>query len=590
MTSPGAELAAPIQLPGTTVRAQARWMARAGIVGLAVATVVALRLAAVLPDVPNRHALTGETARRAMLDVDAAEVLLGGDLLELVGHLVGSDTGTLLLLVAAPAHAAAGPAHALGVELGISLVFTALLFLVLGLAARCVGASTGEALVVLAISTPLLMGSRDLLGHAVSGMPEVPSAVFTLATVAAWLASRASRTYRPWAVALLGNALFHVTFQDGLMLALAVLLVEAGQAGWVRPPRALLSALFRGARSPVGLSMLVSALTVLLGGCWVVSTGGLNATVFGREVSLRHVREPVWLGALLLFLFVEFAFWHERVWLAAEVPRRARFLWKWLLTPMVVWILVPFSGRLQTFGGSLAWAGSGSASDWLLSLPRAAWEGWVPAETRWIVLALLCGSILAAFRSATTRLVLGSLGGLVLLEIAFLTLLQRGNPQPRLIVHLAPLVALSAAAWVPAVPHVVRTPLGAAAAALLLWMVLPTWRGPELVATLSRGFESTANGDACREVARALPITRGVLVNETAPARFETCELWVKFLARERGAQVLTREPWTRASRREVLVLEDGTTPVGPRDGLVALGASAQHGLVRGQRYRAEAP
>src|SRR6516162_2276693 len=404
-------------------------MARAGIVGLAVATVVALRLAAVLPDVPNRHALTGEAARRAMLDVDAAEALLGGDLLELVGHLVGSDRGTLLLLVAAPAHAVAGPAHALGVELGISLVFTALLFLVLGLAARCVGASTGEALVVLAISTPLLMGSRDLLGHAVSGMPEVPSAVFTLATVAAWLASRASRTYRPWAVALLGNALFHVTFQDGLMLALAVLLVEAGQAGWVRPPRALLSALFRGARSPVGLSMLVSALTVLLGGCWVVSTGGLNATVFGREVSLRHVREPVWLGALLLFLFVQFAFWHERVWLAAEVPRRARFLWKWLLTPMVVWILVPFSGRLQTFGGSLAWAGSGSGSgaDWLLSLPRAAWEGWVPAETRWIVLALLCGSILAAFRSATTRLVLGSLGGLVLLEIAFLTLLQRGN-------------------------------------------------------------------------------------------------------------------------------------------------------------------
>ena len=56
--------------------------------------------------------------------------------------------------------------------------------------------------------------------------------------------------------------------------------------------------------------------------------------------------------------------------------------------------------------------------------------------------------------------------------------------------------------------------LGVGAALLLLWAFLPLWRAPELVATLSRGFESTANGDACREV-RALPISRGVLVNET---------------------------------------------------------------------------
>jgi hypothetical protein len=151
-------------------------------------------------------------------------------------------------------------------------------------------------------------------------------------------------------------------------------------------------------------------------------------------------------------------------------------------------------------------------------------------------------------------------------------------------------VALCAVAWVPAVTRTSRLVLGAGAAAALLWAVLPLWRGPELVATLSRGFESAANGDACREVARAVPISRGVLVNETAPARFETCALWVKLFARERGAQVLIREPWTRGGRHEVLLLEDGTVPAGLRTGLVPLGGEARHGPVRGERYLAEAP
>ena len=337
-------------------------MARTGIVGLGVATAVALRLVAVLPEVPNRHALANDAARQAMLDVEAADALRGGDVLELPGFVAGQETGsTLLLLVAAPAHVLAGEAHALGVELGISVAFTALLFLVLGLAARCVAPTVGEAMVVLAVSTPILMGNRDLFAHAVSGTVEVPSAVFTLAMAAAWLASRASRTFRPWAVALLGNALFHVKFEDGLMLGMAVLMVEAGDAGVVRPPRAVLSALVRGARTPVGLALLALALTVLLGGWWVVSTGGLSATVFGQEVSLRGTRGPIAFGALLLFLFVEVAFWQERVWLAAEVPRRARFLWNWLLTPMIAWILVPFTWRLQTLGEAFGSAGVGQA-------------------------------------------------------------------------------------------------------------------------------------------------------------------------------------------------------------------------------------
>ncbi len=490
MTSPALELAAPIHLPGSSVRAQARWMVRAGIVGLAVATVVALRLGSVLPDVARRHAPTDDAAPSARLDVDAAAALLRGDLLEVAGLLVGSETASLLPAISAPAHALAGSAQALDVELAITLAFTALLFVVLGLATRCVGRSASEALIVLAIATPILMGNRDLLGQAVSGTPEMPSAVFTLAAAAAWLASRASRSYRPWAVAVLGNALFHLNFQDGLMFALPVLLVEACQAGGVRPPRAVVSALLRGARNPVGLALLTLVLTVLLGGWWLVGTGDRTATIFGRELGLRDLRGPVAVAVPVLFLFIEYSFWRERVWLSAEIPRRARFLWNWMLTPMIAWLLVPFTGRLQALGLSVAFAGDRSP----LSLPRAVWEGWMPSDARWIVVVLLCGSIVAAFRSATTRLVLLSLGALVLFEIAVLTLFHQGNLEPRLIVHLAPLVALAAAAWVPALPRTPRLVIGAGAAALLLWAVLPLWHGPELVATLSRGLESTPNG------------------------------------------------------------------------------------------------
>ena len=122
---------------------------------------------------------------------------------------------------------------------------------------------------------------------------------------------------------MIGKALFHVKFELGLVLGLAVLMVEAGV---VRPPRPSSRPFFRGARSPVGLALLALALTVLLGGWWLVSTGGPSATVFGQEVSLHSARGPIAFGALLLFLFVELAFSAGACWLAAEVPRRARFL------------------------------------------------------------------------------------------------------------------------------------------------------------------------------------------------------------------------------------------------------------------------
>jgi hypothetical protein len=578
-------------LPEATTRLQARWLARAGILGLAVATAVALRLASVVPEVPNRHALIDDATRRVLLDIDAADSLRGGELFELLHRVVGCEpSSTVRALVAAPVHALAGPGHALGVELGVSLAFTALLFLVLGLAARCIAASTSEAILVLAISTLTLLGNRDLLSQAANGTQEVPSAVFTLAMAAAWLASRSSRTFRPWGVVIFGLGLFLVRFEYGLMLGLAVLLVEASEAGVVRPPRAALYALLHGARSAAAVVFLALAVTVLLGGWWLARSGGLSATVFRQEVSLHGLRGPVAFGAFLLLVSVECAFWQERVWLAAEIPRRARFLWNWLLAPMIVLTIV--TSRLQIFASEMRLEVDQlrpeAIVERIVDPSRAAWAGWFPPDARWIVVAMLGASLVASWRSGAARRVLLALGALVLFQVTTLAIFQHGNVQPRLILNLAPLVALAAVAWVPAVPRNPRAVLSIGVITLLLWTVSPLWGGPELVATLSRGFGSATDAEACREVARALPITRGVLVNETGPERLQICALWVKLLARERAAQVLIGEPWTRRGRHEVLVLEDGTVPTGPRDGLVPQGTEARSGPLRGQRYRAE--
>jgi hypothetical protein len=562
-------------------------------VGLAVATAVALRLAAVVPEVPNRHALIDDAARRVLVDIDAADSLRGGELFELLHLVAGSEpSSTVRVLVAAPVHALAGPGHAFGVELGVSLAFTALLFLVLGLAARCVAPSTGQAILVLAISTLTLLGNRDLFSQAMNGTQEVPSAVFTLAMAAAWLASRSSRTFRPWGVVVFGLGLFLVRFEYGMMLGLAVLLVEASEAGVVRPPRAVLYVLLRGARSAAAVAFLALAVTMLLGGWWVARSGGLSATVFGQEVSLHGLRGPVAFGAFLLLVSVESAFWQERVWLAAEIPRRARFLWNWLLAPMIVLTIV--TSRLQIFASEMRLEVDqlrpGAILERIVDPSRAAWAGWFPPDAPWIAVAMLGGSLVASWRSVAARRVLLALSALVLFQVTVLAIFKHGNVQPRLMLNLVPLVALAAVAWVPAVPRIPRAVLSIGVSTLLLWTVLPLWRGPELVATLSRGFGSATDADACREVARALPITRGVLVNETGPERFQICALWVKLLARERAAQVLIGEPWTRGGRHDVLVLEDGTVPTGPRDGLVPQGTEVRSGPLRGQRYRAEGP
>src|SRR5262249_46880902 len=350
----------------------------------------------------------------------------------------------------------------------------------LGLAARCVAPSSGQAIGVLAMATLTLLGNRDLFERAVNATLEVPLAVFTLAMAAAWLASRSSRTFRPWGVVVFGIGLFLVRFEYGLMLGLAVLLVEASDAGLVRPPRAVLYALLRGARSPPRLAFLALTATVLLAGWWVERGGGLSAPIFGQEVSLHGLRGLLAFGALLLLVFVELAFWQERVWMAAEIPRRARFLWNWLLAPMIALTLVPFTARFQVLAAEMSFQGDqlrpGAVLDRFLGLSRAALAAWFSTDGRWFVVAMLGASLVASWRSVAARRVLVPLGALIVFQVTVLAILEHGNVQGRLILNLAPLVALAAVAWVPAVPRVPRALLSISLSTLLLWAVLPLWR------------------------------------------------------------------------------------------------------------------
>ena len=82
------------------------------LLGAATGVLVTVRLQAVLPEVPNRHAFTYDASRRAMVDVDAADALRRGDLGQVLWDVAGPEQWpTLRLLVAAPAHVLAGPAE-----------------------------------------------------------------------------------------------------------------------------------------------------------------------------------------------------------------------------------------------------------------------------------------------------------------------------------------------------------------------------------------------------------------------------------------------------------------------------------------------
>lgn len=578
-----------------TAGRRARGIVWMGVLGAAAAVLVTLRLAAVLPEVENRHAFTYDASRRAMVNVDAADALRRGDLGRLLWDVAGPEQWpTLRLLVAAPAHVLAGPARALQVELVVSVGSVGLLVLALVLSAGLLASRPGDALAMAAISCALVLGNRDLLEHGANGMLEVLEAVFTLAATVAWIRAREAGSDRPWSLAVLGNCLFHVKFQHGLFLAAAVLALEAAGPGWRTRVGAVGGALVRAVRRPWGLAALALALGSMALAIAAVRGGGTHWTVLGTTVSLGRPRVVRWAAAAAAFALVSLALAADRVRLRAALPARLRFAWVWLLTPMAVWLLVPFTWRLETLVASTTYdaaRGQLGLLDRLAFYVRAAWTGWFPPGVGWIALALLAGTAAAARRSPPVRARLVPIGAVVGLELVLLTFFAGKNFQPRFSVNLAPLVVLAATLWVPVVRRpVLRTGLAAAAAGAVLVGVLPGWRTEALAGAMARGFESRENGDACRGIARALPLPRGELVNETHPSRLQLCNLWVKLLARERGDAVLVRERWTGPEPHEVLLLVDGTQPAGTRAGWTPLGSGVQVGTVRGQRFLVQPP
>src|SRR5262249_15632419 len=279
-------------------------------------------------------------------------------------------------------------------------------------------------------------------------------------------------------------------------------------------------------------------------------------------------RVPVWLGALSLFALLELALWRGRQILQALLTPRVRFFWVWPLTPMVAWLLVPFTWRLEALAARVRFDRHPGSSGGLLArrtfVPGAAWEGWLAPGVGWLALLLLAATLLAAWRSPLVRRLVLPFGAVGLVQLGMLTLLNRGNYQPRLIVNLAPLLALAAGAWLPVVALAgLRAGLAVVASVLICAGSSPRRQPPALVTTLSQGFEAAENGDDCRNAARAFPLSRGLLVNRTTGVRAQLCSLWVGMVSRERGTEVVVRGP-PRRPGGEVLVLAERPEEVGP--------------------------
>jgi hypothetical protein len=550
-------------------------------------------LSLALEQVPNRLAFNWDSARRAMLDVGAADALRAWNPFAFLGFVAGPETWpTLRLLLAAPLHVLGGPTHALAVEIGLSLALTASIFLFLGFAARRMAPKPAQALLVLAVSSAALVGARALYVHAANGMLEVPSALLTLGATTAWLAAREDSLQRPWGLALLGNLLFHVRWQHGLIFAAAVLLTEVGNGHARACAHGVFRALTRAAQTWTGRAFL--AVAALLGLCclWVLSTGGAVASTLGGYVSVRSADGPMAFAALALFAFVEVALWRGRSGLA-ELPERVKFLWVWLFSPMALWLLIPFTWRLRTLRQISAydmWPPPEGLAARLRFYPEAAWDSWSPASARWLVAALLVATLLAAWRSTDVRRRLLPIAAVCGLELLALLLLSRRNYQERFLLNLVPLLALSAAAWVPAVRSgALRLALAGTATLLLAFVVVPTWSRPALAATLSEGFVDAETGEACRSLAEALPIQSGVLLNETSLLHRQACAMWVTFAARERGADVDVRAVRPRGLWKEALLVTEGCEALQAPQGLLAEGPLLRAGPLCGQRFHVTA-
>jgi hypothetical protein len=560
------------------------------LAGAALGALAAVRLAAVLPVVASRHAFCWDPARRALLDLDAADALRRLDVAAYLWHVVEPETWpTLRLALAAPLHALAGPSHAFGVEQGLSIACYGAVAFGLALLARAV--APRSALTTLAVSAAALAGNVALLGHAANGMLEPLAAALTAAATAAWILARERRRARPWTLAFLGSLLFHVKFQYGLFFAASVMAVEAlGGEGALRPRLATLAAVLRdGVSGARGLAL--SAATALLAAAAVAvsATGGFEVVLAGQRATARDAQGPLAFAALAAFVLAERALWRGRARLAEVFPERARFLWAWLATPMAAWLLVPFTWRLRTLLGSAdfssgeAPAGLGAR---LLYYPRAAWDGWTAPGVAPLVVGLLAVTGVAAWRAPSLRRRLAPVVAVVSVELLALALLSRQNFQQRLALNLAPLVAVASAASFAALRSLpLRAALAAAAALVLSVAAAPRWRTDALAEAMARGFDPAERGDACRRAALALAGGRAALVNDTPVSHVQGCTLWQAVVARQRGGSIeLVYHPDARFD--EVIVLSDCAHPAAPPAGFAASGRAFREEPVCGERYQ----
>ena len=230
-------------------------------------------------------------------------------------------------------------------------------------------------------------------------------------------------------------------------------------------------------------------------------------------------------------------------------------------------ILVPFTWRLRTLlftaGAYDSGATPAGPAARLLYYPLAAWETWAPTGVDLVLLGLLAGSAVAAWRVRDVAERLAPIAILAALEWLTLSVASRHNFQPRFALNLAPLLALSAAAWVPAVPATwARLLLAAAATAALLAAAIPGWQKDALAAVLSEGFDPAETASACRQAAEAMP-PGAVVINDAPLSHRQGCALWATVLARQEG-RVVEFAVRPRSSHPALFLLSDcsGDVPV----------------------------
>ncbi len=552
--------------------------------GLLAGALAAWRLWDAYRDVPSRLSLGWDAARRTILNLDAARALSRLDLGRLLWDLAGPETWpTLRMAVAAPLHALLGPAHA--VESGLAVATAAALFPVLAAGTAPLGRAGGGA-ALLAVSALALLSNRALLAYAATPMLEVPGALLTLAATSAWLASREEGgSGRVWPTALLGNLLFHVKYQYGLLFAAGVLGVE-----WASLPRearrggaaGLWNAAGEALRRRSSLAFLGGSAACLLAAAWVAGSGGLETRLLGVPIGLRSAHGPAFWAAFLAFAGSVHAAWASRETLRRAVPPRLRGLATWLLLPMCAWLLVPFTWRLRTLAVTAATYESGEAPGGLpgaaLFYPRALWRSW-PAPARVAVLIGLGLSTWSALRHPPTRRRLAAVGALAALELAALSL-SRANFQARFALNLVPLLALAAALWAPALSRLPRAAAALALAALLAWPAAGLWRRGPLAETLAEGFAHPAIGPACAAAAGALPPEARSFVNLTPADYRQDCNLAVVLEARRRGGWAAERGPGDPGPGPLLLLAPDCRVPEGPLSRFSSAGPPVRAGEV----------